>query len=113
MVDCCMGQITIQQAFDLGLQHHRAGRLRQAEEIYRLILTQSPRQIDDAAAAYRGAIGHGRSLSIAWRLWPARAARPFTASRKAKRAGRRMSPGRACGWPTSDPNSTILPTRRR
>ena len=32
---------TIQQAFDLGLQHHQADRLQMAENIYRQILAQN------------------------------------------------------------------------
>jgi len=37
-----MTQLTIQQAFDLAMQHHQAGRLQQAEQIYRQILAQQP-----------------------------------------------------------------------
>jgi len=37
-----MPELTIQQAFALALQHHQAGRLREAEQIYRLILAQQP-----------------------------------------------------------------------
>jgi tetratricopeptide (TPR) repeat protein len=37
-----MTQLSIQQAFDLALQHHYAGRLSQAEQIYRQILTLEP-----------------------------------------------------------------------
>src|SRR5580700_912771 len=40
-----MAQLTIQQAFDLALQHHQAGRLREAEQLYRLILGQQPTHI--------------------------------------------------------------------
>jgi tetratricopeptide (TPR) repeat protein len=35
-------QMTLQQALDLGVQHHQAGRLREAEGIYRQILTADP-----------------------------------------------------------------------
>jgi tetratricopeptide (TPR) repeat protein len=41
-----MAQLTIQQAFDLALQHHRAGRLREAEQLYRQILAQKPEHAD-------------------------------------------------------------------
>jgi len=41
-----MAQLTIQQAFDLALQHHQAGRLREAEQIYRQILAQQPEHAD-------------------------------------------------------------------
>lgn len=37
-----MPQLTLQQAFDLAQQHHRAGRLNEAEKIYRGILAQQP-----------------------------------------------------------------------
>jgi predicted O-linked N-acetylglucosamine transferase (SPINDLY family) len=37
-----MGQVTIQQAFDVALQHHQAGRLHQAGQIYRDILARQP-----------------------------------------------------------------------
>ncbi len=37
-----MGQLTIQQLFDLALQHHESGRLREAEQLYRQILAQQP-----------------------------------------------------------------------
>jgi tetratricopeptide (TPR) repeat protein len=35
-------QMTLQQALDLGVQHHQAGRLREAEGIYRQILSADP-----------------------------------------------------------------------
>jgi predicted O-linked N-acetylglucosamine transferase (SPINDLY family) len=38
--------VTIQQAFELGLQHHQAGRLAEAEAIYRQILAAEPRHAD-------------------------------------------------------------------
>jgi predicted O-linked N-acetylglucosamine transferase (SPINDLY family) len=41
-----MAQITIQQAFDLALQHHRAGRLREAENLYKQILAHQPNHAD-------------------------------------------------------------------
>jgi len=41
-----MAQITIQQAFDLALQHHRAGRLREAEDFYKQILIHQPNHAD-------------------------------------------------------------------
>jgi predicted O-linked N-acetylglucosamine transferase (SPINDLY family) len=41
-----MPQLSIQQALDLALQHHQAGRLPQAEAIYRQILQQQPNHAD-------------------------------------------------------------------
>jgi predicted O-linked N-acetylglucosamine transferase (SPINDLY family) len=37
-----MRQITIQQAFGLAAQHHQAGRLQEADELYRMILARHP-----------------------------------------------------------------------
>jgi tetratricopeptide (TPR) repeat protein len=37
-----MAQLTIQQTFDLALRHHEAGRLREAEQLYRQLLGQQP-----------------------------------------------------------------------
>jgi len=37
-----MSQLSIQQAFELALQHHQAGRLQEAEQIYRQILALQP-----------------------------------------------------------------------
>ena len=48
--------MTIQQAFELALQHHRAGRLAEAEAIYREILAIQPRHAD--ALHLRGVIAH-------------------------------------------------------
>ena len=41
-----MPQLTIQQAFALAVQHHQAGRLSQAELLYRQILSQQPRNLN-------------------------------------------------------------------
>lgn len=41
-----MAQLTIQQAFALAVQHQQAGRLPEAEQIYRHILTQQPGQVE-------------------------------------------------------------------
>ena len=41
-----MAQFTIQQAFDLATQHHRAGRLGEAEQLYRQVLAQQPEHAD-------------------------------------------------------------------
>jgi len=41
-----MAQLTIQNAFNLALEHHRAGRLREAEKLYRQILAQQPQHVD-------------------------------------------------------------------
>jgi len=51
-----MAQLTIQQAFDLALQHHEAGRLHEAEQLYRQILTQQPAHVD--AMHLLGVIAH-------------------------------------------------------
>ncbi|MGD0768694.1 MAG: tetratricopeptide repeat-containing glycosyltransferase family protein [Tepidisphaeraceae bacterium] len=37
-----MAQLTIKQAFDLALRHHQAGRLPEAEQLYRQILARQP-----------------------------------------------------------------------
>jgi predicted O-linked N-acetylglucosamine transferase (SPINDLY family) len=56
-----MPQLTIQQAFDLALQHHRTGRLPEAEQIYRQILARQPGHAD--SIHHLGVIAHqlGRS----------------------------------------------------
>ncbi len=41
-----MPQLTVQQAFDLAVQHHQAGRLADAEALYRQILAVQPRHGD-------------------------------------------------------------------
>jgi predicted O-linked N-acetylglucosamine transferase (SPINDLY family) len=41
-----MAQLTIQQAFDLAVQHHQAGHLREAEQIYRQVLAREPGNFD-------------------------------------------------------------------
>jgi protein O-GlcNAc transferase len=41
-----MAQLAIQQAFDLALRHYQAGRLHEAEQIYRKILAQKPEHVD-------------------------------------------------------------------
>lgn len=41
-----MAKLTISQAFDRAFQHHQAGRLREAEQLYRDILTQEPQHAD-------------------------------------------------------------------
>ncbi|MGD0388832.1 MAG: tetratricopeptide repeat protein [Tepidisphaeraceae bacterium] len=41
-----MAQPTIEQTFDVALQHHQAGRLHEAERLYRQILAQQPEHID-------------------------------------------------------------------
>ncbi|MGD0387896.1 MAG: tetratricopeptide repeat protein [Tepidisphaeraceae bacterium] len=51
-----MARLTIQQAFDLALQHHQAGRLREAEQLYRQILARQPEHAD--AMHLRGVIAH-------------------------------------------------------
>jgi Flp pilus assembly protein TadD len=51
-----MAQLTIQQAFDLAVQHHRAGRLQEAENFYRQILVHQPNHIE--AMQFLGMIAH-------------------------------------------------------
>jgi len=41
-----MAQLTVQQVFDLGLQHQQGGRLQEAENLYRQILIQQPAHFD-------------------------------------------------------------------
>ncbi len=36
-----MSRVSTQQAFDLAMQHHRAGRYSEAEQLYRQILVES------------------------------------------------------------------------
>jgi Flp pilus assembly protein TadD len=51
-----MAQVTIQQIFDLATQHHQAGRLPQAEQLYRQVLALRP---DHADAMYLlGVVAH-------------------------------------------------------
>jgi tetratricopeptide (TPR) repeat protein len=56
-----MAERTIQQNFDLALQHHQAGRLQEAERLYREILTRQPSHA--GALQYLGIIANqaGRS----------------------------------------------------
>jgi protein O-GlcNAc transferase len=51
-----MPQLTLQQAFDLALQHHRSGHLKEAENLYRQILARQPDHFD--ALHYFGMIAH-------------------------------------------------------
>ena len=51
-----MPPVTVQQAFELALQHHRAGRLAEAEALYRQILAVDPRHAD--ALHLLGALAH-------------------------------------------------------
>jgi predicted O-linked N-acetylglucosamine transferase (SPINDLY family) len=37
-----MAELTIQQVYDLALQHHESGRLREAEQLYRQVLAERP-----------------------------------------------------------------------
>jgi protein O-GlcNAc transferase len=56
-----MPEITVQQAFDLAVKHHQAGRLEEAEHLYRLILARHPAHMP--ARQLCGVIAHqtGRS----------------------------------------------------
>ncbi|HEY3835300.1 MAG TPA: tetratricopeptide repeat protein [Bryobacteraceae bacterium] len=51
-----MPQVSIQQAFDLALQHHQAGRLTDAEALYRRILGLQPAHV--GALHYLGVLAH-------------------------------------------------------
>ena len=42
-----MAVTSVQQAFDLAVQHHRGGRLAEAEDICRQVLAQQPNHADD------------------------------------------------------------------
>jgi tetratricopeptide (TPR) repeat protein len=59
--------MSAQQSFDLALQHHRAGRLAEAEALYRQVLAAEPQHA--GALHYRGVIAHqcGRhDLAVEW-----------------------------------------------
>jgi Flp pilus assembly protein TadD len=51
-----MTQLTVRQAFDQAQQHHKAGRLQEADQLYRLILAQQPSHA--GAMHYLGVIAH-------------------------------------------------------
>src|SRR5436190_23701850 len=51
-----MPSVTVQQAFELAIQHHQAGRLAEAEGIYRQILAAHPEHAD--ALHLLGVIAH-------------------------------------------------------
>ncbi|MGA3065283.1 MAG: tetratricopeptide repeat protein [Tepidisphaeraceae bacterium] len=51
-----MTQLTHEQAFDLAVRHHQAGRLQEAEEIYRRILAEQPKHC--GALHYLGVVSH-------------------------------------------------------
>src|SRR5262249_51156135 len=62
-----MPSLTLQQALDVALQHHQAGRLAEAEALYRQILAVQPEHAD--AWHFLGVIAHqmGRhDLAIEW-----------------------------------------------
>src|SRR5580658_948953 len=51
-----MNQLTVRQAFELAQQHHQAGRLQEADQLYRIILAQQPSH--SGAMHYLGVIAH-------------------------------------------------------
>jgi len=51
-----MAQINIQQTFDLAMQHHQSGQLREAERLYRQILAQQPEHA--VAMHFLGVVAH-------------------------------------------------------
>lgn len=51
-----MPQLTIQQAFNLGLQHHQTGRLQEAEQLYRQIMAVAPQHA--GAVHFLGVLAH-------------------------------------------------------
>ncbi|MDR3402695.1 MAG: tetratricopeptide repeat protein [Chthoniobacter sp.] len=62
-----MPAVTVQQAFDLALQHHQAGRLAEAEALYRQILAVQPNHAE--AVHHLGVLAHqvGRhDLAVEW-----------------------------------------------
>jgi len=62
-----MPQLTIQQTFDLAIQHHQSGRLAAAEPLYREILAQQPDHADSLRML--GVLAHqaGRNdLAVDW-----------------------------------------------
>ena len=61
-----MAQLTIQQALETAFQHHQAGRLHEAEQLYRQILAQRPEQVD--ALHLLGIIGGWPGALLAQRL---------------------------------------------
>ena len=89
-----MSMFTIAQAFDLAVQHHRAGRAPQAEQFYRHVLLVEPQHV--GALHLLGLLAHqvGRSdlaidyISQALRLQPdlAEAQQPGNGACKARKA---------------------------
>jgi predicted O-linked N-acetylglucosamine transferase (SPINDLY family) len=71
-----MMQLTIQQAFDLALQHHKRGSLKEAEQLYRRILAQQPEHSD--AMHNLGVLAHqtGRNVEAIEHLSRAIGRRP-------------------------------------
>jgi predicted O-linked N-acetylglucosamine transferase (SPINDLY family) len=51
-----MSQLTIRQSLELAVRHHQAGQLQQAEQLYRQILAQQPKNAD--ALHFLGLIAH-------------------------------------------------------
>ena len=51
-----MAELSLNQAYDLAMLHHQAGRLVEAEQIYRQILAVQPNHAD--SLHYLGVIAH-------------------------------------------------------
>ena len=60
-----MSTLTIEQAFQIAVQHHQAGRLSQAEQLYRQILAQMPNHPD--ALHLLGVVAHQAGLELHFR----------------------------------------------
>jgi tetratricopeptide (TPR) repeat protein len=58
-----MAKLTTQQVFDLASEHHRAGRLSEAERLYRVILSQQPEHA--GALHYLGVIAYQSGNKVA------------------------------------------------
>jgi protein O-GlcNAc transferase len=56
-----MPELTSQQLFDLALQHHNAGRLQEAENLYRKLLAQHPNHASALNSLGLLALGAGRN----------------------------------------------------
>lgn len=74
-----MPALTIQQAYELGIQHHRAGRLQDAESLYRQILTYQPNHVDALKMLAHLAFQTGRHADAAELLRRALALQPDSA----------------------------------
>ena len=86
--------LTIQQALDLAVQHHTAGRLSQAENIYQQILQSDPNQVD--ALHLLGVIAHqaGKNDTAVDRITRALTINPEPSSKSTRDGGTEHG----CNW---------------